>query len=467
MALVCVKCSTKITERQYLECCSCNKYFHLDCTNVSLSRFLIMTVDNKQTWTCDSCRLIKRKNANGNSPDNVTLRKKYEINISTDNSFEALSSSISDTDTECGNQRLNRSCPDITLNEQTAHLENKIQTLENKLMIAENEIQNLVSENYKLHNKIEKLTSICTTTRKRKRKSLNRTRLDFSHSEEQEKLEASLENPIISSNKHNVCASYPTIDGANQQELNRKESTATSSDGINTYEPQTEDPIYRPHYTTTDGAFNTNTNSKKHRIQIFGDDQGRGLCKMLQKMVGNKYKVTSDIKPGATTDKLLEYLLPTCVSYGKNDYVLILAGANDRNPLKQSSYLYYYLSQLSNTNIILCETQSNAYLNKLKINKLYELLSIQLENVNFVDLHYSYLGLPHDLLKHACKNILQEVLRLEYRHKLTFRYAELAKKLNKKNLEISDLEPIQKNTNITENKEGDSKNCQENNFFRE
>lgn len=418
----CKKCGIQIKDKQKLKCINCGGFYHVECSNVAYKRYYLMTPENRQSWKCDTCWSEHRKNIDNNSTENVTQRKKIIVNISTENSFESLSESFSDTYAEI-TESLNRSCPDLRRipGEDTVEMKIKMENLERKLKMAENEIESLLSENYKLQNKIKehekkihKLTHICSSDiKKKRRKSLNKAKINYTGNE-------SFQENILNKNISN---------NLNSQIETSSEIFQSDLPNTSTINNSTIHQLIRP---ALDGVDSSKTCVEgTYRVHIFGDDQGRGVCKQLQRIFGGKYKIMSEIKPGATTDRVLEGILSTCSNYGKLDYILIITGSNDRDPVKLSSYLYYYLSQLSTTNIILCETSRNKYLNTSQINGVLEKISQQLSNVNYVDLRYSYLGVPQNNLKHVCQNILQEVLRFNYRHRMTERCIELAFKLNK------------------------------------
>lgn len=403
-----------------------------------------MTPENRQSWKCDNCWFIQ--NINENPTQNITTRKKLVINVSTENSYDSLSESFEDSETET-TEKLNRSCPELrgTQSEYIAEMKIKIENLERKLKIAENEIENLLTENYKLHSTIEKngktihkLTHICSSDiKKKQRKTLNKTKLNSSQNDSFQ------ENNLDQYSRDSLIATSSGNPETNTSKIDTPDKNQTS---IFQLLPK---PI-------PDGA-----TCSEHRIHIFGDEQGGGVCKQLQRIVGEKYKVTSEIKPGATTDKVLESMIPTCSNYDKRDFVMILSGCNDRDPMKLSSYLYYYLSQLSNTNIIILEPPRNLYLNTKQINKVFELVSMQLPYVNYIDLRYTFLGVPRNNLKHMCQNILQEMLRFECRHKLTNKYIHLANKLNRVKEKEIHRDNTQKKTNHL------LKNKKQETFFRE
>ncbi|CAK1589546.1 unnamed protein product [Parnassius mnemosyne] len=365
-----------------------------------------MTNNHKNKWKCTNCLMLFKSDTNQNENScYVTERKKYNINITTENSFEGLSDE--EYSSFVTDSKLNRSCPNIGMNleEDTQEMKNKILHLELKLKAAENEIENLHSENTALskrlaeyERKIKTLTGICTSssknpTKPKNRRSLKGTQLSF-REEERNSLndESTVKLTETPSSKQKVSV--------------RKNSEIRINSKQTRYSQLKNETMTEEQYTYA------------HRLYIFGDEQGRGITTQLSKLLGNKYKIYGEIKPGATTDKILEGIKLHCSTYSNMDYVLILTGKNDSDLTKMSSYLFYYLSQLKNTNIILCETEGNRQNNTEDINRIFKSYSAKLPNVNYIDLRYSYLGLPHNNLRHLCQNILQEILRLDYKYKI-------------------------------------------------
>lgn len=425
MALACKICKDAIVDRQYLKCLHCDQSFHLDCASVSTQRYILMSPGRKGNWKCHDCWDLIRaeKNYKSKSPcDYVTHeRPKYKANVSVENSFQSLSSTISDDDEESpiNGNTINSSFTDLTTGKIIEELQNTISVLKTKLKSAENKIEILKGENLKqkqkineYENRIKTNTSTCESdTRKKKRRtSLNKTRLDMT--KEESSSELTLNEIIQETPKKHGKSTQNGFELKNSQE----NTTITENEAVlyqleNEYQPSNNEKIEQTQ--------NKNLPTRiHHRICIFGDEQSRGLCRQLSKSVGDKYTLYSELKPEATTDKVLENIMSQCCDYGKADYIIIVSGKNDQDITRMSSYLYYYLSQLKNTNIILCEPSENKYINAEQLSELYTTLATHLLQVKYIDLRYSYLGIPRNKLKHLTQNILQEILRSEYTYKL-------------------------------------------------
>ncbi|CAG4966104.1 unnamed protein product [Parnassius apollo] len=117
----CGKCSKQLPRKQFLICASCNTSYDIDCAGAE-KRFFLMNDEHKRRWKCLSCCTTKPHSSSSgitaSTPcdENVTIRNKCVINISTSNSFESLAeNSLEDEDYEDNcNTRLNRSCPELS-----------------------------------------------------------------------------------------------------------------------------------------------------------------------------------------------------------------------------------------------------------------------------------------------------------------------------------------------------------------
>lgn len=432
-ALKCTKCKKNINNiRQYLTCSLCDGLYHLDCGNVSSPRFRLMTPNKRKKWICDRCWSTTKTNNNApstskpnvqNDPNisgnnNITKRAKYVINVSTENSYEDLSEAELGCRTPSENISLNRSCPEKLQCLDLEDMKDKINDLQNELQTAENEIENLLAENYDLKKQMKKQnvkinllsvlsrqTSETSTNKKKSRKNLTTTRLDFSTVElsDSQPKQQSLKSSTPTENNGNRTPPYQTPASYRLASDNtiRKEATQKTM--------MTEKHSDHNNYISKN--IEKNKEKKRPRLYIFSDDQGRGVQRQLQRELGDRYHIFCMLKPGATTDKLLESSGTLCSDFDKSDYVLILTGSQDVNPMKLSSFLYYYLYSLQHTNVVLCESLANKHLN---VNYLFRFYKSLLPHVFYIDLNYNYLGRPKNIARHISQNVLREILRSEY-----------------------------------------------------
>lgn len=481
--VTCAKCRDIVSNKEYLKCSSCNKTFHVNCTSVSCVRFYnTMKKHHKDKWQCDTCRQNKNKiNMDSQQPsisaldntltENVTLRQKIIVNVPTENSFSSLEdedinatndendyTGASDinirnvtnfTESEYNSMLINTdntilSLPNLSIDDQEKNeLKIKIEQLNEELEKEREDFQNLYIENQELlkiiqskDRSIETLKTLLNADKQRSEKSCLLTPIKLNGStnsipssslrktmikkllfetKEKESFENNDANQHIICNKNEnekLKASKNT--DSNQINLCRQH---TNIDLIN--EPRTHDRVLSENdFVEKNEA--TDTCITKNRIFIIGDEQGKGVNYKLRQELGHRYDIFSCIKPGAQIDTLLETTMNNTYSdVNENDYVLILAGTNDNNPMKLNAMLYFYLNRLyKKTNVIICETSANKFLNVNQVNKAIKSVVAQFTGVHFIDLRYSYLGKPRHNARHISQNVLREIYRIEYSHKL-------------------------------------------------
>ena len=152
------------------------------------------------------------------------------------------------------------------------------------------------------------------------------------------------------------------------------------------------------------------------KVMIFADQAGYGVRKILQYYLGPKFIVTSFIKKDATTEQVLKSCASMCKEYGKTDYVIILAGSNDNNPMNIQTYLYYTLCQLKSTNVLVGQIYKHKSLNVNNVNKLLRLVCGNCVNSAFLSLH-SDDYMPYVNKLHACRLIHRQILHINYKFK--------------------------------------------------
>ncbi|KAJ2940954.1 hypothetical protein O0L34_g10215 [Tuta absoluta] len=173
----------------------CEEFYHVNCTHISDQLYDIMEPEKKAAWKCGEClnKVVPRTElpktpqqyytpttisptSGASTPiDTITLRQKFIINVSTDNSFGSLPTDMEESDDEVAqSQDLNRSCPNNTIKGHlyVEELEKKLRALRKEYESAEEQIEILLSENSTLKKKvdtykkkIDHMTTICTSTR--------------------------------------------------------------------------------------------------------------------------------------------------------------------------------------------------------------------------------------------------------------------------------------------------------------
>lgn len=445
----CAVCKKKIISREYLKCMTCNRFVDVTCTsNITLKFFRIMTNKTKDVWKCHLCtgkgkrtcavRLQQKTSAeypptslknNQNAPkgihalatectpvhvlanvstpttyNNVTIRKKYLINVSTDNSFQSLSDDdvlddVGDTINTSACQ-LNMSCPVGGANDSNdlTEMNEKVELLQYKLGSAEAEIDNLLAENFQLQKKIaeqelkiEKLTRICKTpiggNRKRTKnisKSLNVT-------------DASLIQSLNTSQDLGVPAEPEPIQIPDSGRIDLQKEGDTHN-----------------MWHAVEQSHSANNNTWKHRVLILADETGRGLRNILQKRLGQEYHVTSSLKPYASLEHVLLNSYVQCQDFTKSDYIVILAGSHDNHLVGFQSSLYYHLNVLNNTNLLFGQIGTGNSLRGHKFDRFLNSLDSFFDNLHYSQIFYFNKSILDK--DNTCRSLMLDILKIGHRN---------------------------------------------------
>lgn len=444
----CAVCKRLISNRQYLKCSICAEHYDICCIkNLSEQMFRLMTSKTKDKWRCPTCIKIDVKRVTPSSStsrrielqatdltdsirddinkternkyntkddnDYVTTRKKFVINVSTENSFQSLSDEeiLSSSPMRSAEEsKLNRSCPERTLNTKY-EIEEKnkiINSLENKLGSAEQEIDNLLLENSSLkkiiieyEQKIRCLNEICKSPSATAKKNKNRL---------------SNTAALTSTPKHFVKPIHDILPNAPGNPHRAKAILNHTNDIENTL-------ITPPGREQNDNTHQQSPrtkiveNSARHKILLLADETGRQLRGRLQTILGDNYHITAIIKPNANLEQIVLSNLSGGQEFTKDDYVIILAGAHDDNIIKFQSALYNCISALKNTNVIYGEIRRNKYINKSKLNKLIETISLHIDNLYFSKLSFA----KNNQLDrtNSCRWLILDIFLLDYKNHFT------------------------------------------------
>lgn len=352
----------------------------------------------------DASEIESNKYITKEDRDNVTVRK-FAINICTENSFQTLSDEeiLSSSSITLEESNLNRSCPERKLSTKyDVEEKNKIiNSLENKLGSAEQEIDNLLLENSSLkkiimeyEQKVRCLDQLCKSPSTSTKKSKNRLRKTAT---------------LTSTPK-------PCIKPINDEVLNALESPPRTKI---THDKDIEKISKIPNCMEYNGTIQQKPyrtqimeDSTRHNILLLADETGRHLRGRLQRILGNKYHVTATLKPNATLEQIILSSLSDGQKFTKNDYVIILAGSHDDNIIKFQSALYNCIRALKNTNVIYGEINRNKNINKFKLNKLIETISLHMENLHFSKLSFYRNGQLDK--SNSCRWLVLDIMLLDY-----------------------------------------------------
>lgn len=369
---------------------------------------------------------------------NITYRNKNIFpksrSLSTSNSESLSGSTICFDNIDTG-----KSLPDLSkamLLNEIDELKKEIAQIQINLDRTTNEVDNLNSENYSLQKiiqfqqgKIEKLRKLCENSSTRKmsqgkttklRKKIHKNNLgstptlkdSINNSFDELNVNTSHSNILKSPLCPDVVLDKTPVFTNKQDEskiVNNSENPGNGSNEIALEKEKQPECIKR--YDSIESA-----NKCKHRVQLFSDDNGKGVGKLLRKLSGSSFSITTLIKPGATTDKLLENCLEICKDFSKSDFIVVICGKNDKSPLKIQSALYYYIDKLCYTNVLLCDTNHTRFLRVRKLSDLFNYICTQFPHSKYVNINLSYNYNRYPSI--ISKFILRDILHINYKIKL-------------------------------------------------
>lgn len=360
------------------------------------------------------------------------------------------------------------SVPNMSLNESDTikNLNETIEKLSAELRSAHLEIENLNSENFRLkmdlgtcHTTIDALKKItlsdrkCTTPRRFRNTTQNKcistpTRPRDSASA----LMAPVNNTLLTlkedENKSIICnKESDTIVSTSPHDCNTTQSNIVHTDLllVSTTRPKSREEIKNneptnnkilPQVTANAVVDITDNVKSKNRVMIFADQAGYGVRQKLQYYLGDSFVVMSMIKPHAKIDEVLKSCASTCVDYTKSDFVLVLVGSNDRNPMLFQTRLHHTLCQLKSTNVLVGKIYRNNFLNPNVLNDLVKLVCDNCDNSLYISLDTNYCDMQLKKVNKvlACRLILRQILQVNYKtnyqnYKIELAYREKQRKI--------------------------------------
>jgi hypothetical protein len=316
----------------------------------------------------------------------VTQRRKNNFHEMSLPNIESTDSSLSQSELD---SLTTKSLPDLsTLQYQELEImKNEIFELKMKLEATENEMDNLVLENKSMaikikeqDQKIKDLLTICSsTTRNKKSTKKNKTKHikeNFYHS-------------ILNQNTNEKYAF-----SANEMKTQKKPP------------PLKE----KTDHTTEEGS------QRKTKVVVIADQQGRGVQRAMQQLLGTNYVVTCFWKDGACLQEVLSTCSAELRGLTFHDFVVVIGGINENNSFNLKTLLLKWLSLTCHTNIIISGLPCNANLN-ISLNKEIKLICRGFSHCSFVSLNYfrSRLGSRY-FLTDLCFGIFREITHVCYRN---------------------------------------------------
>lgn len=322
------------------------------------------------------------------------------------------------------------SLPDTSINTHKScceDLRNKVETLTTNLVAATNEIDNLHGEISNLKNELAKYLKVlevykkidCSdlsktlSNRKQKRLSMydkNRATLITSSPTQHVAVsplsdKCDLDAPVNESPAKDILTEVSTVSAAilTPGPVNNMSSSSSTL-------PQGSKSTLK---TTTQETLPV----QRKKVIVLGDDQGRYIRYTLQALLGNDFQVLCFWKPGAkTTDVLINSY--NFDSLTKKDYVIVLSGTNDTNPLDLQIDLGVWFRSIKHANIIVSEVPYNNHLNERSLNSSLSHVCNKYNGL-FVNMGYSQ-SVPRrqrHLTVNICRYLLKEILHIEFKTK--------------------------------------------------
>lgn len=408
MNQICEKCLKHISNKDFLICLICKKEYHVECTNISVKLFDLMSQEGKRKWKCQSC-ISKAQNINQASTDNVTIRDKFQINVSVSNSFESLSDHTYDDEQEYSSitsvSKLNRSCPELSTihdYEKIEKMEKTISNLEEKLEIAENEIGNMLLENNALKKRISEyeiqinqMKNICKSsskiTKRKKIRNINSTKLDFSQDE------STIE----------VCSIK------NQPNTNEKSVETEKKEEQN-----------------ADVKENKHNQTLKRQMYILSSNNRNNITNIAEDIFSEEYRICHFKTPHIGVRQIMKSMNNKLKDFTKDDFCVLLIGEEDFKISQNYSQLVLEIREtimgLQHTNIIICvptykcTDYKSIYNMRIEIfnallyhdNLTYEYAYIMDSNLNLTYDGYMFSGRQGAINNRGIKYILRDLTHL-------------------------------------------------------
>lgn len=405
----CKTCLGAVFPSELVKCLSCRNTYHHNCVNITSAYYMANSNTLKMEFKCPTCRqetirdpettIHNNSDILPNTPlstslANITHRKPRQILDNTEGNESLLALSLS-----------SQSLPTITENNEELREEND--NLRLQLDAANSEIDNLILENTRLNKSLEEhkkriefLKSVGITgggspppmffSPQYRRIHPSSMRMGYPRMSP-----GQFTNGVIKQ----MASVNPDADSAGDVK------PAKSSQPVETaaVTSQPEVTCQPPRASTEKQGY------QKRKILLLADERGIGMNKILKNILGSLYSVESFIKPQATMNQVMTSCTNLCKEYTNKDFVIVLAGSNDRDPLNLQSMLYYELSQSRHTNVILLNVDSGKFLNERKLNSTLKFLCSRFDHTTFVNT-----GKMSSKL-YVCRNVYQEILRLNYR----------------------------------------------------
>ncbi|CAG9782658.1 unnamed protein product [Diatraea saccharalis] len=311
------------------------------------------------------------------SQEHVTHRRRLQRSKSIDRS-RFLNTSMDNTlDNTTIFDTTMKSLPNTSSLDDSTYTELKVQVeeLSSQLVLANKNIENLNLQNNTLKTEIINV-----------KKLLHTYKILIPDIELQEHVKYMNTAPSVEINsKHDKAPQYTSTQEETKQRDNTIDKNLTNSHTEGVRPPQIDCKKKNCDYIYKKSNIIIKKTQNNQKIMILGDQQALGLSKLLSKKLSNKKCcITSFIKPDATCHDVLNTNLHN--NFTKDDYLILLIGANDKIPTNIICALSVFLAQSPNTHIFLIQTMINPYLNINMLNNQLKLISKIYKNCKYIGL---------------------------------------------------------------------------------
>lgn len=296
-----------------------------------------------------------------------------------------------------------RSLPDLStrLNKDCEDLKREIEHLKIQLLSANNLIDELTLEKLHMQRKIDaqeqrikRYAEICSDAPKINESMRSKNRGRNKKRERKKTLsKEKIESSLFNTNLTNI----------------------VSEDTSHPDEEETEK--IKENYGINRNIIASTSLRKKKQIFILADQQGRGMQQTLQKLVGAEYDVFCYWKSHGTLQDVINTCENELNSLTKHDYIVVVGGFNEKNPLKLKTELLEWISAKSNTNLVICGLPCNSNMSSNYINYDIKMICQGFSNTVFVKMNYRYLrfGTKY-FLTNICFSIYREISHISHSH---------------------------------------------------
>lgn len=356
--------------------------------------------------------------------NNITTRKQQTMIKIKSRSMESLEHSFIDTSLMSCDEILGRSL-DLSSNICSTYmleLKAEIKELKSQLESTQNEMENIVLENLDLKKQVLSMNQELGVLKQLCRSPLTAYNHNVSSASKRSvrrRLTSSFcvsplkPNDITNTNKGNSITIKPDTE-------TKTEQPSTSATLNSNFKPEPKQTTLKKtsfigYDKCADNPASTKTQqnnikSRKYNVLILTDEQESHIGGLLRRDLGADYEVLSIIKPKAPTDEIVNSCISLSKNFDERDFVIILTGTNDDNPITMQSFLHYNLFKISHTNVLVGNVHNARYINSSKINSILNLISDNLKHVHFIDSGYR----QNTIIK--SRLFLREILRIQYRN---------------------------------------------------